>query len=177
MAHINNAAPILSGYQKYATFHESSMEQKVTKLKHSMPMTHYFAICEYSCPEIVFSLLPKWPPDGIITVFIISALIGSIFSIMTIQTCINISINFFQEFIVAEIKATVRHIGRPIALATTDNHMNALDTNVHQYPWHYGFQCIIELMTSMLRQSPTTIPSLSRTIMCGLHLFCLQQEF
>ncbi len=46
MAHINNAAPILSGYQTYAMFHESSMEQNVTKLKHSMPMTLYFAICE-----------------------------------------------------------------------------------------------------------------------------------
>jgi hypothetical protein len=149
------------------------MEQKVTESKHSMPMTLYFAICKYSCPEIVFSLLLKQPPDGIITVFIISALIGSIFSIMMIQTCINISIYSVQEFLVAEIKATVWHIGRPIALATRDNHMNALDANVDQYPWHYGFQCIIESMTSMLRQSPTTIPSLSRTVMCWLHFFCV----
>jgi hypothetical protein len=67
-------------------------------------------------------------------VFIISAVIGSIFSIMTIQTCINISIYSVWVFLVAEIKATVWHIGRPIALATTDTHMNLLDANIHQYP-------------------------------------------
>jgi hypothetical protein len=116
-------------------------------------------------------LLPKQPPDGIITVFIISALIGSIFSFMTIRTCINISFYSVWEFLVAEIKATSWHIGRPIALATTDNHMNALGANIHQYPWRYGFQCAIELMNSMLRQSPTTIPSLSRTVMCRIHFF------
>jgi hypothetical protein len=46
MGHINNDAPIVSGYQTYAMSHESSMEQNVTKSKHSMPMTLYFAICE-----------------------------------------------------------------------------------------------------------------------------------
>jgi hypothetical protein len=116
------------------------MEQNVTESKHSMPMTLYFAICEYSCPETVFSLLPKQPPDGIITVFIISTLIGSIFSIMTIQTCINISIHSVWELLVAEINAAVWHIDRLIAPATTDNHTNALDANVYQYPWHYGFR-------------------------------------
>ncbi len=90
-----------------------------------------------------------------------------------IQTCINISIYSVREFLVAEIRATVWHIGRQIALATTDNHMNALDANDHQYPWHYGFQCVIELMNSMLRRSPTTILSLSRTVMCWLHFFCI----
>ncbi len=75
----------------------------------------------------------------------------------------------------AAIKAAVWH--KLIVLDTTDNHMNALDGNIHQYPWHYGFQCIIESMTSMLRQYPTTIPSLSKTVMCWLHFSVLQQEF
>jgi hypothetical protein len=47
LSHINNAAPVLLGYQRYATFHETSTENNVIELMHSMPMTFYFAICEY----------------------------------------------------------------------------------------------------------------------------------
>ena len=67
MAHICQTAPILSGYQTYATFHDTSMEDAVIDSHSSMPMTLYFAVCEFSCPEIVFAYLPRRPPDGILT--------------------------------------------------------------------------------------------------------------
>jgi hypothetical protein len=91
MAHINNAAPVLLGYQMYATFYNALMEDDIVKSKYSMPITLYFAICNFSCPEIVFLSLPRQPPDGIMTAFIIFVFIGSIFSVMAIQTCFNIS--------------------------------------------------------------------------------------
>jgi hypothetical protein len=67
LSNIDARAPKLHGYQTYATFHDTLIEQDVTALAHSMPMTLYFAILEFSCPNIVFSSLPQCPPDGFIT--------------------------------------------------------------------------------------------------------------
>ncbi len=76
----------------------------------------------------------------------------------------------------ATIKATVWH--KPIALATTDNHMNALDANVNQYPWHYGFQFFIESMTSMLRTDLQQLYHHYQEQSCvGFTFSALQQEF
>ncbi len=50
-------------------------------------MTLYFAINEFSCPEIVFSKLPWHPPNGLITSILAMALIFSIFSVIAIRTC------------------------------------------------------------------------------------------
>ena len=50
-------------------------------------MTLFFAICEFSCPETVFTKLPRRPPDGFITLTFAMALIFSIFSVITICTC------------------------------------------------------------------------------------------
>ncbi len=58
MAHISPIAPTLHGYQTYATFHDTSMEHEVIDSDTSMPMTLHFAICKFSCPEIVFLKLP-----------------------------------------------------------------------------------------------------------------------
>jgi hypothetical protein len=113
MAHINKVAPILSEYQMYATFHNTSMEDNILKSECSMPMTLYFAICKYSCPEIVFSLLLRRPPDGIIMAFVILVFIGSIFGIIAIQTCFNISIYTVWKSLVAEIKGTIQHTDKP----------------------------------------------------------------
>jgi hypothetical protein len=77
MAHICHTAPILSGYQTYATFHDTSMENAVIDSRSSMPMTLYFAICNFLCPEIVFASLPQRPPDGILTKFIVSTSLDS----------------------------------------------------------------------------------------------------
>jgi hypothetical protein len=121
MAHINKAAPILLGYQTYAIFHKTSIEDNILKSEYSMPMTLYFAICKYLCPEIVFSLLPRWPSDGIIMAFVITVFIGSIFGNVAIQTCFNISIYSVWKSLVAEIKATIRHTDKTIEFATADN--------------------------------------------------------
>ena len=59
MAHISPTAPILSGYQTYVMFHNASMEDIILDSDSSMPMTLYFTICKYLCPEIVFSSLPR----------------------------------------------------------------------------------------------------------------------
>ncbi len=48
MAHTNNANPVLSGYQMYATFYNTSMEDEVVKSGYSMPNTLQFAICNFS---------------------------------------------------------------------------------------------------------------------------------
>jgi hypothetical protein len=67
------------------------MEQNVTAFSQSMPMMLHFAILEFSCPEIVFLSLPKRPPDGFITSFMVSLLITMIFTIITTRTCLSLS--------------------------------------------------------------------------------------
>jgi hypothetical protein len=91
LSYINAQAPKLHGYQTYATFHNTSMEQEVTASAQSMPMTLHFAIIEFSCPEIVFVSLPRCPPDGFITSFLVSILITTIFTIITTRTCLSLS--------------------------------------------------------------------------------------
>jgi hypothetical protein len=54
MAHVSPTAPTLHGYQTYATFQDTSMEHGVIDSETCMPMTLHFAMCEFSCPEIVF---------------------------------------------------------------------------------------------------------------------------
>jgi hypothetical protein len=169
MAHINKAAPVLSGYQTYATFHKTSMGDDVFKLEYNMPMTLYLAICKYSCPENVFSLLPRWLPDGIIMAFVILVFIGSIFDIIAKHTCFNISIYSVWKSLVAEIKATIRHTDKAIDFAIADNNI--------RYPWHDGFQNLVQSIALTLCQSPTTIPTaiprFTRAIMFRVHFFCL----
>jgi hypothetical protein len=87
MANMSPIAPKLHGYQTYATFHNTSMEHQVMDSEQSMPMTLYFAIDEFLCPEIVFSKLPWRLPNGFITSILAMALIFSIFSVITICTC------------------------------------------------------------------------------------------
>ncbi len=144
MAHISPTAPIILGYQTYVTFHDTSMEDIILDSDSSMPMTLYFAICKYLCPEIVFSSLPRQPPDGIFTAFIISVFIGFIFGAMTIRTCFKLSFYSLWNYLVAEIKATVRHIDRPIEskMHTDTHHVMRTDTphvmrtDTHHVLWH-----------------------------------------
>ncbi len=86
LSNIDARAPKLHGYQTYATFHNTSMEQDVTASSQSMPMTLDFAILELSCPGIVFLSLPRCPPDGFITSFEVSILISTIIAIITHDT-------------------------------------------------------------------------------------------
>jgi hypothetical protein len=78
-SHINSAAPQLYGYQSYFTLNDDPMGKRGTEGEHSMPMTLYFAICNFSCPDIVFSALPRMPPKGVITAFIVRAIITMFF--------------------------------------------------------------------------------------------------
>jgi hypothetical protein len=71
-SHINSTAPKLYGYQSYFTLNNNLMGKIGTEGEHSMPMTLYFAICNFSCPDIFFSTLPKMLPKGVITAFIVS---------------------------------------------------------------------------------------------------------
>jgi hypothetical protein len=91
LSYIDERAPNLHGYETYATFHDTSMEQDVTASSRSMPMTLHFAILEFSCPEIVFLSLPRCPPDGFITSFVVLLLITTIFTIITTRTCLSLS--------------------------------------------------------------------------------------
>ena len=91
LSYINARAPKLHGYQTYATFHDTLMEQDVAASAQSMPMTLHFAIIEFSCPELVFLSLPRRPPDGFITSFLVSILITTIFTIITTRTCLSLS--------------------------------------------------------------------------------------
>ncbi len=59
--------------------------------EHSMPMTLYFAICNFSCPDIVFSALPKMPPKGVITAFIVRAIITLFFGSIVLRTSIRLA--------------------------------------------------------------------------------------
>jgi hypothetical protein len=67
------------------------MEQDVIALAQSMAMTLYFAILEFSCPDIVFLSLPQCPPDGFITSFAVSILISTIFTIIMTWACLLLS--------------------------------------------------------------------------------------
>ncbi len=67
MSYIDPSAPRLYGYESHFMMHSESMGKQVTASEHSMPMTIYFAICQFSCPDIVFCELPQMPPKGIIT--------------------------------------------------------------------------------------------------------------
>ena len=84
MANMSPIAPKLHGYQTYTTFHNTSMEHQVMDSEKNMPMTLYFAICEFSCPETVFSKLPWRPPDGFITSMIFTHLAHHVMYLMLI---------------------------------------------------------------------------------------------
>jgi hypothetical protein len=83
---------MLHGFQTYATFHNTSMDQEITMLAQSTPMTLYFAILEFSCPDIVFLSLPRRPLDGLITSSLFLILISTIFAIFT--TCTSFLLSY-----------------------------------------------------------------------------------
>ncbi len=69
-----------------------------------MPMTIYFAICHFSCPDIIFLELPRVLPNSFITCVLVNAIIAGIFGVITCQTCIHI----MKQGIVSEIKEKIR---------------------------------------------------------------------
>jgi hypothetical protein len=79
------AAPRLHGYETYATSDEETMGQQINESEHSMSMMLYCVICHFSCPDIVFSDLPRILPKGFITSIIARMLITMIFSVIVAQ--------------------------------------------------------------------------------------------
>ena len=90
-SHINSTAPKLYGYQSYFTLNNNPMGKIGIEGEHSMPMTLFFAICNFSCPDIFFSALPKIPPKGVITVFIVRAIITMFFGQIVLRTSIRLA--------------------------------------------------------------------------------------
>jgi hypothetical protein len=86
--HFDLTAPQLHGYETYFTMHSESIGKRVTESENSMPMTLYFAICQFSCLDFVFSELPRMPTKGFITYVLVNTLITGIFGIITFLTCI-----------------------------------------------------------------------------------------
>ncbi len=109
MANMSPKAPKLYGYQTSAMFHDTSMEHQVMDSEQSMPMTIYFAINEFLCPEIVFFKLPWRPPNGFITSILAMALIFSIFSVITI--CTYSCLSFMRQW---QIKITRTILREPL---------------------------------------------------------------
>ena len=91
ISYINSAAPQLCGYQSYFTLNDDPMGKRGTEEGHSMPMMLYFAICNFSCPDIVFSALPRMPPKGVITAFIVRAIITIFFGRIVFRTSIRLT--------------------------------------------------------------------------------------
>jgi hypothetical protein len=83
MTYIDPTTLKLHGYESYATFNDTSSEKEVLNSERSMSMMLYFAICHFSCPKVVHSILPRQPPDGFISSLLISVLIALIFATMT----------------------------------------------------------------------------------------------
>ncbi len=102
LSNINASAPKLHGYETYAIFHNTSMEQEVSASDQSMPMTLYFATLDFSCPDIVFLSLPRCPPDGLITSSLVLILISSIFTIITTCICIQLRLQQIKRIQVTQ---------------------------------------------------------------------------
>jgi hypothetical protein len=88
---IESVAPRLYGYRTYPTMNNASfMENHIDEMPQMMQMTLYFAICQFSCPEKVFKMLPCRPPDGFITEGLTVSIITAIYSIIIFQAWIQI---------------------------------------------------------------------------------------
>jgi hypothetical protein len=67
MTNIDHDAPRLYGYQTYTTLNDTSfIGNHLAQSLHMMQITLYFAICHFSCPDLVFKTIPCPPPDGFI---------------------------------------------------------------------------------------------------------------
>jgi hypothetical protein len=148
ISYIDSDAPRLYGYETYFTMHSSSMGKQVTAGEHSMPMTLYFAICRFSCPDIVFSDLPRMPPKGMITNTLLSILITGIFGVMTLRVCVALT----KQKLVAEIRA-IRWTDRLIQSAAHQLPINDQPT-LPQSSWDDGMRTTIKSMALALRRLP-----------------------
>jgi hypothetical protein len=73
------------------------MEHGVIDSETSMQTTLHFAICKFSCPEIVFSKLPQCLPDRLITSFLAMTLISTIFPVITFHACSHLGNHWLKQ--------------------------------------------------------------------------------
>ena len=171
MSYIDPNAPRLYGYESYFTMHSESMGKQVTASEHSMPMTIYFAICQFSCPDIVFCELPRMPPKGIITHILLSTLITGIFGIITLRTCVSLT----KQKLVAEIRA-IRWTDRLIR--SEDSHLPTNDAlPIPHLSWNDGMRNNIESMVSILQKSLNLGFHFVRSLALSLNISLCQKIF
>jgi hypothetical protein len=107
------------------------------------------------------------------TAFIISSFIGFIFAAMTICTCFRLSCYSLRNFLMAKIKAAVRHTDRPIDSGTSNSHTIMVDGNL----WHDGFcsfiSSIVLVLIRLPSMTPTAIQRSSLAIMSQAHIFSI----
>ena len=79
-------------YSMYSTTHATTMGFGNTDAFDgmAMEMTLYFAINNFSCPDILFHELPKKPPDGILTELFVVSAVAVIYLILTIKAYIHL---------------------------------------------------------------------------------------
>ncbi len=93
--------------------------------EHSMPMMIYFAICNFSCPDIVFSELPRMPPEGFITAFIVRIIITMFFGIIVLWTSIQLTSLCIRQVTCLSWKDIIR---LPYFLRESTSHATSLFT-------------------------------------------------
>jgi hypothetical protein len=110
LTNIDRDAPRLYGYQTYTTLNDASfIGNHLDQSPHMMQMNLYFAICHFSCPDLVFKTIPCRPPDGFITEGFAISIVLVIFGIITLRAwiwLINLSSKrFLQRLILREMCA------------------------------------------------------------------------
>ncbi len=91
MTYLNVVIPCLCGYETYATSNDSRFNKsQLDESLHTMQMTLYFAICHFSCPDLVFKTLPHQPPDSFIMDGFAMSIISVIFGLLTLHTWVRL---------------------------------------------------------------------------------------
>ncbi len=97
---IDRDAPCLYGYQTYTTSNDASfIGNHLDQSLHMMQMTLYYAICHFSCPDLVFKTIPCCLPDGFITEGFAISIILVIFGIITLRAWIQLINLSFRRFL------------------------------------------------------------------------------
>ncbi len=100
MTNIDRNAPHLYGYQTYTTSNDASfIGNCLDQSPHMMQMRLYFAICNFSCPDLVFKPLLGWPPDGFITKGFAISIVSMIFGIITFRAWIWLILLSLKQFL------------------------------------------------------------------------------
>jgi hypothetical protein len=149
------------------------MEHEVINSDTSMPMTLHFAICKFSCSEIVFLKLPWQPPNGFITSYLAMTLISTIFMLTTIHSCNCICIHWLKQTKVT--KAIMRETFCNGCWILRELHLKMiwiLREYTQIWTWDSSFKG-----TQTMLHGFATLPSLVLTQACASKMISLDTEF